>query len=202
MIWQRKAPQSTVPLPTLPYLTWTLCLCTTAFPLSLPFPPPQQLILEYHIRSHHQPTFLPPPIIALFYAQPPALDSANNPSLPFFLPVIPFTTSASYKLYPTSGGGVVILTDVATLRRAHHRPFKKYSVGNRTASGTRTRIFDLLITSKTIKLRHSTTAAIIFCTIQTSRVVASGCLDSQSHSHVFDRHRPTPRVRSSSLSVY
>jgi len=143
MIWPSRAPQSTLS-PSPPYLTWDSAFCLSHYFSTLPsLPTPQQLILEYHIRSHHQPTFRSPPITALFYAQPPALDSANNPSLPFFLPAIPFTTSASYKLYPTSGGGVVILTDVATLRRAHHRPFKKYSVGNRTASGTRTRIFDL-----------------------------------------------------------
>ena len=204
MIWPSRAPQSTLlrPPPYLPFPgTLPLTLPTSLPPLPLPPPPPQQLILEYHIRSHHQP----------FFHLPSPLSSTYNHLLQILQTIVPFhsscpailsITSVSFKAYPTLCGGVVTLTDVATLRRAHHRAFKKYSVGNRTASGTRTRIFDLsTLTFKPLGLRHLTSCAIVICIIKSYRAAAPEYLNSQSHPPVLDRHPPTPRVRSSSPQV-
>jgi hypothetical protein len=135
----------TFSVPSLPYLgLCILPLTLPTFPISLPFPPPPV------INSGVSHSF-PPPTNLSSTSRHHSLQVRNHtlqiiPTILLFhssCPAVLSITSAIYKAHPTFCGGVVTLTNVATLRRAHHRAFKKSSVGNRTAPGTRTCIFDL-----------------------------------------------------------
>jgi hypothetical protein len=146
----------------------------------LPFPPPPPAINSRVSHSFPPSTFLPPPVITLLYAQPPSPDTANNRSLPFFLSCYFIHHLRQLQGIPHFVWRLGTLTDVATLRRAHHRTFKKYSVVNRTASGTRTRIFDLsTLTFEPLELRRLTSCVIVFCITKSCRAAAPEYLNSQ-----------------------
>jgi len=78
MIWPSRAPQST--LLSVPSLPFPGTLCLSHYFSTLPFLPTPPAINSEVSHSFPPPSFLPPPVITFFYAQPSSLDTPNNRS--------------------------------------------------------------------------------------------------------------------------